>query len=213
MIINKTSNLYPNQTRSVSTTSPYAASTPKSSSNSDTLNISHAAYAALAADENQTTPDNIESRLAKIKEKDALSRTSADWDYLFANDKQLAEITAKANKNPYSLSAAEVDYEQKARGFVNTMGNLSSQEKALYDKAVASGDTQAAAGISQIAFIRTMGNIAGGADGTTYDPSNMPITADNIQKYFSQSIVDPSGKTQSQFQALIQYLNKHPVTS
>ena len=100
---------------------------------------------------------------------------------------------------------------QKAVGFVNTMANLSPAEKALYDKAVASGNTEAAAGISQIALVRMMGHTAGGANGTTYDPLNTEITAANIEKYFSHSIVDPTGKAQSQFQALIQYLQNNQV--
>ena len=122
---------------------------------------------------------------------------------------KLAEITAQG-KSPDKLTAEELDYMQKAGGFVNTMANLSPAEKALYDKAVASGNTEAAAGISQIAFVRTMGHTAGGAGGSTYDPLNTEITAANIEKYFSHSIIDPSGKAQSQFQALIQYLQDNP---
>jgi len=174
-----------------------------------TVTISPAARAALAAASvgaDSGSANSVEARLAEIKTRDAMSRTQEDWDYLFANDKKLAEITAKANQNSASLTSSEIDYEQKARGFVNTMANLSPAEKALYDKAVVSGNAQAAAGISQIAFIRTMGHTAGGADGTTYDPINTKITAENIVKYFSHSIVDPSGKAQAQFQALIAYL-------
>jgi hypothetical protein len=94
------------------------------------------------------------------------------------------------------------------------MASLSPAEKALYDKVVASGNKDAAAGISQIAFIRTTsGHTAGGANGTTYDPMNTEITAANIERYFSHSIVDSTGKAQSQFQALIQYLQNNPATS
>ena len=56
-----------------------------------------------------------------------------------------------------------------------------------------------------------MGNTAGGANGTTYDPLNTEITAANIEKFFSHSIVDPTGKAQSQFYALIQFLQDNPV--
>jgi hypothetical protein len=176
---------------------------------SDTVSISQVARNTLAT-ANAAQAHSVETRLAEIKAKDGLmGRTQEEWDFLFANDKKLAEITEKRRQNPNSLTAAEIDYDQKARGAVNTMANLSPAEKTLYDKAVAGGDTQAAAGISQIAFIRTMGHTAGGANGTTYDPLNTEITAANIERYFSHSIVDPSGKAQEQFQALMQFLQKN----
>lgn len=143
-----------------------------------------------------------------------MTRTAADMDYLWANDSGLAALQTKWKANPnYSPTAAEIDHEQKAIGFVNTMALLSPAEKALYDKAVASGNPEAAAGISQIAFVRTMGHTAGGAEGTTYDPINTAITAANVEQYFRHSIVDPSGKSQTQFQALIQYLQSNPAVS
>ena len=184
----------------------------------DTVSISKAAREALAASNVSSSSSSaaanadksVEARLAAIKAKGPVNRTREDQDYLFANDKRLAEITAQG-KSPDKLTAEDLDYVQKAVGFVNTMANLSPAEKALYDKAVASGNTEAAAGISQIAFVRTMGHTAGGANGTTYDPLNTEITAANIEKYFSHSIVDPTGKAQSQFQALIQYLQDNPA--
>ena len=155
---------------------------------------------------------SVDAKLAEIKSKDAVSRTASDTEYLRANDKKFAEIAAKG-KSPDQLTSSELDYMQKAGGFVNTMANLSPAEKDLYDKAIASGNKDAAAGISQIAFIRTMGHTAGGANGTSYDPINTEITAANIGRYFSHSIVDPSGKAQSQFQALIQFLGSNQTTS
>lgn len=100
---------------------------------------------------------------------------------------------------------------QKATGMVNTFANLSPKEKALYDKAVASGNKEAAAGISQIAFIRMMGHTAGGANETTYDPLNTEIAAANIEQYFRHTIIDSTGQAQSHFQALIQYLQNNPA--
>lgn len=175
----------------------------------DSVDISKGAWEAFAASNASPsssaahTDKSIEARLAEIKAKDVMSRTQEDQDYLFANDKRLAEITGKPHDK---LTADEIDYMQKAGGFVNTMANLSPAEKALYDKAVASGDTAAAAGIGQVAFIRTMGHTAGGAGGTTYDPIGTEINAANIGKFFIHSIVDSSGKAQSNFQALIQFL-------
>lgn len=217
MIVQSTSALF-SAAEIARSLSPRQTPTTSPANIADTVSISKAAREALAASNAPSlspsaaanVDKSVEARLAAIKAKDAVSRTQEDQDYLFANDKKLAEITAQG-KSPDKLTAEELDYMQKAGGFVNTMANLSPAEKALYDKAVASGNTEAAAGISQIAFIRTMGHTAGGADGSTYDPLNTEITAANIEKYFSYSIIDPTGKAQSQFQALIQYLQNNPA--
>jgi hypothetical protein len=197
-----------------------AAQAIKTAKNSDTVTISKAAQAAFAATQNSASSANssaansVDARLAEIKAKDMITKTAEDMDYLWANDSGLAALRAKMQANPnYNPTAAELDHEQKAIGFVNTMANLSPAEKDLYDKAIASGNKDAAAGISQIAFIRMMGHTAGGPNGATYDPINTEITAANIERYFSHSIVDSSGKAQAQFQALIQYLQSNPASS
>jgi hypothetical protein len=197
--------------------SPAARQTPTATpaNISDNVRISQAARDALASSNasssSATNSDkSVEARLATIKAKDGLSRTQEEQDYVRANDKRLAEITAQG-KPPEKLTADELDYVQKAAGFVNTFANLSPAEKALYDKAGASGNTEAAEGISMIALIRQGGKMAGGANGTTYNSHATEITAANIEKYFSHSIVDPTGKAQSQFQALIQFLQDNPV--
>lgn len=173
----------------------------------DTVRISQAAREALAA---ANSNPSVAARLAEIRAKGPVNRSQDDKNFLFANDKRLAEITAQG-KPAEKLTAEELDYVQKANGFVNTLANLSSAEKALYDEAVASGNADAAAGIAQIALIR-MGEIAGGANGTTYDPRNTEITAANIEKYFSNSIVDSSGNAASKFQALIRFLQNNSAT-
>lgn len=177
----------------------------------ESVTISQAARDALAL----SSANLVDARLTEIKSKDALSRTQEETDYVLAHDTRFAAIRDKMKENhgPDSLTAEELDYAQKAGGLVNTMANLSPAEKTLYNKMVASGNTAAAAGLSQIALIRMMGHTAGGANGTTYDPINTEITAANIEKYFSHSIIDPSGKAQSQFQALIQYLQSNPATA
>ena len=197
-----------------------AAQATQMAKDSNTVTISKAAQAALAATQSRASSANssatasVDARLAEIQRKDMITRTAEDMDYLWANDPGLAALHTKMQANPnYSPTAAEIDHEQKAIGFVNTMSNLSPAEKDLYDKAVASGNKDAAAGIGQIAFIRTLGHTAGGAPGTTYDPINTAITSENIRNYFSYSIVDPSGKAQSQFQALIQFLQGNPTAS
>lgn len=179
----------------------------------DTVRISQAAREALAAASSSVATNSdksVEVRLAEIRARGAVNRSQKDQDFLFANDKRLAEITAQG-KSPEQLTADELDYVQQATGLVNTFANLSSAEKALYDKAVASGNTEAAAGIAQIALIRMGGDMAGGANGTTYNPLKTEITVANIEKYFSHGIVDPTGEAQSRFQALIQFLQDNPV--
>lgn len=193
--------------------SPRQTATTSPGNTADTVSISKAAQEALAASaasDAENVDKSVEARLAEIRARGPVNRSQEDHDFLFANDKKLAEITAQGKPSD-KLTAEELDYMQKAVGFVNTMANLSPAEKALYDKAVASGNTEAAAGISQIAFIRTMGHTAGGAEGTTYDPLNTEITPANVEKYFSYSIIDPTGNAQSRFRALIQYLLDNPA--
>ena len=172
----------------------------------DPVHISSAARAALAAEGDAS----VDAKLASIRARGPINRSEADQTYLFTHDKRLADITAQG-KPPEKLTADELDYMQKATGLVNTMANLSPAEKALYDKAVASGNTAAAAGISQIALVRMMGHTAGGAGGATYDPLNTAITAANVERYFSHSIVDPTGQAKAGFQALIAFLNAERV--
>ncbi len=172
----------------------------------DPVHISSAARAALAAEGDAS----VDAKLASIRARGPINRSEADQAYLFTHDKRLAEIAAQG-KPPEKLTADELDYMQKATGMVNTMANLSPAEKALYDKAVASGNTAAAAGISQIALVRMMGHTAGGAGGATYDPLNTAITAANVERYFSHSIVDPTGQAKAGFQALIAFLNAERV--
>lgn len=174
------------------------ATTSADTPDSELPEISQAARDALA----------VEARLADIKAKGPVNRSPEDQDFLVTNDQRLASILAKSNKGG-QLMADEVDYMQKASGFVNTFANLNTEEKALYDEAVASGNKAAAAAISRIALNR-MGDMAGGANGTTYDPKAMQITPANIEQYFRHSFVDPTGRTQADFQALIQFLQNRP---
>ena len=177
----------------------------------ESVRISQAARDAFAASSSSATANkdrSIEARLAEIRASGPVNRSQEDHDFLFANDKRLAEISAKSYN---SRTADDIDYMQKATGLVNTFAHLSSAEKALYDKAVASGNTEAADGIAQIALIRQGGEMAGGANGTTYNSRTTEITAANIEKFFSHSIVDPTGNAMSKFQALIQFLQANPV--
>jgi len=172
----------PAAARSPTTRQYLTESTPNTTG---TVRISQAARDAFAASSPSTIPHNDKSI-----------------------DTRLAEIAAK----PYtSRTADEIDYMQKATGLVNTFAHLSSTEKAIHDKAVASGNTAAAEGIAQIALIRQGGEMAGGANGTTYNPRTTDITVANIEKYFSHGIVDPTGNAASKFRALIQFLQANSV--
>lgn len=179
----------------------------------NTVTISQAAREALASSEGSATPP-IDAKLEEIKaKKGPMDRTPEEMDYLITHDTKLAAIYEKMNSGA-ALTSSEIDYQQKTIGFVNTMASLSPAEKQMYDDMVVSGNSAAAAGISQIAFIRaTMGHLAGGADGTTYDPINTEITAANVVKYFMNTIVDKTGKSEAQFQALVQYLENRPSHS
>lgn len=128
-------------------------------------------------------------------------------------DEAHAAALAAQSKSPEQLTASELDRMQKAGGFVNTMAYLSPAEKALYDQAVASGNTEAAAGLAQIALIRTGGHTAGRADGTTYDPQETAISATNVDRYFRHSIIDSSGHAERNFQALIRFLHSSQATA
>lgn len=194
------------------TTSLRQTPAASSANTADTVRISQAARDALAASASSASTNEdsaVQARLAEIRAQGPINRSQEDQAYLFANDERLAAIAAQG-KSPDELSADDLDYMQKATGLVNTMANLSPAEKALYDKAVASGNKAAAAGIGQIALTRMMGHTAGGANGATYDPLDTAITAANIEKYFSHSIVDPSGNAASNFQALIRFLHDNP---
>ena len=100
----------------------------------DRVSISDAAK-ALAGSSQST---EIQQRIDAIKAKPGVERTQADFEYLSANDKRFAELQEKMKASGTSgfdsLTADEVDYMQKAGGFVNTMAELSPKEKALYGR-------------------------------------------------------------------------------
>lgn len=174
----------------------------------DRVSISDAARQALAAAGQDGNA--VEARLAEIRARGPVNRSEEDQAFLLANDQRLAEIAAK----PYDArSADEIDYLQQAVGFVNTFAYLSPAEKALYDQAVASGNSEAAEGISQVALIRAGGEMAGGAGGTTYNPRHTALTAANVEQYFIHSIVDETGQAQSRFHALARFLQSNQQLS
>ncbi|MFV5214779.1 hypothetical protein ACLIIZ_13740 [Azonexus caeni] len=177
----------------------------------DKLSISSAARALLAG-ESSANDAGIEARLKQIKSKPAAERSAADTEYLLANDKRLAEIRAK---DPQTLTADEVDYQQKAGGFVNTMTNLSSAEKALYDEMVAAGNYAAVEGMNLIALARQGmdGQQVTLPDGSSFDPTTTEITPENIRKLFTAMFVDSDGSSAKRLAALAGYLEQRSASA
>jgi hypothetical protein len=182
----------------------------------DRVSISDAAKALLSS---STQDAEVQQRIAAIKAKPGVERTAADFEYLSANDKHFAElqdkIKANGNNGFDTLTADEVDYMQKAGGFVNTMAELSPKEKALYDELVASGNFEAAHGLALVGMSRVGmgGQQVTLPNGKIFDPANTEVTAANIQYLFKQMFVDPSGNTDKQFDALASYLDKREAAN
>jgi hypothetical protein len=153
-----------------------------------------------------TSDEAIQARLAAIKTKPAVERSSADSEFLFKHDSRLAEITAKGTQ---LQTAEDVDYMQKAGGFVNTMANLSPSEKQLYNDLVAKGDTDAVQGMNLIAMSRMMGGSEVTLDdGQTFDPAQTAITPENIRQLFSKMFAGSDAQTDRAFSALARALDQ-----
>lgn len=153
----------------------------------------------------------IQIRLDSIKSKPVIERTSEEIAFVNDNDKHLAKIR---DKDPQTLTAEELDYQQKAGGFVNTMATLSASEKALYNELVAKGDYEAAAGMNLIALARTgmEGQEVQLPNGQSFDPTNTEITASNIRNFFQYMFVDQSGEMNKRFEALASYLENRALS-
>ncbi len=154
--------------------------------------------------------DAVATRLKDIKAKPATQRTSEEFEFVHKNDKKLAEIIAK---NPDAQTADEIDYMQKASGFVNTMATLSPQEKKLYDELVAKGETEAMRGMSLIAMSRTVSGDVSLGNGVTFNPSNTEISADNVRNLFSKLFANEDGQNSTSFGALAEYLDRSKHSS
>lgn len=180
----------------------------------ETVSISDAAKSLMA---NANAHDaGIEKTIDAIKAKPGAERTTADTEYLSKNDKRFAELQEKIKTRGFdSLAADEVDYMQKAGGFVNTMAELSPKEKDLYNELVSSGNQEAAHGLMLVAMSRIgmSGEAVTLPNGKTFDPTKTEVTAANIRDLFKYMFVAPSGNTDRQFDALASYLdNLEPQT-
>lgn len=115
---------------------------------------------------------------------------------------------AKAAADADGLQTAEdLDRMQKAGGLVNTMANLSPDEKKLYNELVAQGNTEAVRGMNLLALSRMGGGEVTLPDGTSFDPAKTAITPENIRKLFSQMFVSNDGQDARSFEALASYLD------
>ncbi len=166
------------------------------------VTISDAAKTLSAAGGSTGGGDGMQARLDAIKAKPIVQRTAEEAAFVQTHDERLAGILAQIKSNGPGgadrLSADDLSYMQKASGFVNTMGNLSSKEKALYDEAVARGDQGAAQGLRMIALGREgmQGKSVTLADGRTFDPINTELTGNSVRtmyKYlFAGNDFDPA---------------------
>lgn len=194
------------------TTAVQRQSLPSPSANyAEKVSISDAAKAMMANSQASATAQDIQNRIDAIKARPAVERTPADRDYLVEHDQRMVEIEDKIKANGWeSLNADEVDYMQKAGGFVNTMAELSPKERALYDELVAAGNHEAAEGLMLVAMARVgmHGQQVTLPDGSSFDPGSTEVTAGNIRNLFKFMFVDPSGKTDRQFEALASYLDQ-----
>jgi hypothetical protein len=155
---------------------------------------------ALAASDSQ----DIQKRLDAIKAKPAVERTPEESDFVVKNDSRMAQIAAK---NQNTLTADDVDYMQKAGGFVNTMSNLSPSEKNLYDELAAQGNTEAVRGMNLIALSRMGSGDVTLPNGKTFDPRKTEITSETIRTLFSKMFVSSDGQDARNFEALASYLD------
>ncbi len=179
------------------------------SNSTDSVSISNAAkmLAENEIDGSKPTSPEIQKQLDTIKDKSALERTNADMEFLQKYDIKWSEISAKTDS---IRTADEVDYMQKAGGFVNTMAYLSPKERLLYDELVSNGNTEALRGMSLIAMSRvgnenTQITLSGGK---SFNPNSTEITSENIRNLFKIMFVDSSGDSDRSFDALASYLDQ-----
>lgn len=180
------------------------------------VSISDAARVMLGGSQGSTQEAAIQQRIDAIKAKPAVERVPADFDYLLKNDTRFAEIQEKMKVSGNdSLTADEVDYLQKAGGFVNTMAELSPGERALYDELVAKGNSEAAHGLLLVGMSRIGmgGQQVTLPNGQSFDPTKTEVTAANIRNLFKFMFVDGSGSTDRQFDALAAYLDKREASA
>lgn len=104
----------------------------------------------------------------------------------------------------------ELDKIQKSGGFVNTMAELSSKEKALYDELISNGELEAAHGLLLIGMSRIgmSGQQIELPNGKVFDPINTEVTAKNVRNLFKYAFISNDGHTDHLFDALALALDR-----
>ena len=206
---NNISAAHPCASRDVARRATLPSSTPV---DGDKVTISEAAQTLKAADDSTGGSDRVQARLDAIKAKPVVQRTAEETAFVQTHDDRLADILARIKRDgpggSERLSADDLSYMQKASGFVNTMGNLSSKEKALYDEAVASGNQGAAQGLRMIALAREgmQGQTVTLPDGTTFDPINTELTGRSVRDMYRHMF--PGSDFDPAFNALGAFLDQ-----
>ena len=181
----------------------------------DPVSISEEAR-QLSASGAQANDREVQDRLAAIKAKPAVQRTQADRDFLNRNDTRLKDIQARlaaSGQGPESLKADDLEYMQVASGMVNTMGNLTQQERQLYDQLVSSGNQEAAQGLRMVALARVgqQGSV------TLPDGRNLDLRAElssySVRNLYSQMFADSDGSIGRAFNALAQALDQRSTAA
>lgn len=205
MTINNSANTYSTYITTKQPLSQESSDTTfsESKNTADIVTISDEAKAVAREQE-------IKTRLDGIKIKPVVERTREEIEFVNSNDKRLSQINSK---DPQTLTAEELDYQQKAGGFVNTMATLTSSEKALYNELIAKGNYEAAAGMNLIALSRTgmEGQEVKLPNGQSFNPMNTEITAENIRNFFQYMFVDSTGEMNRRLEALATYLEQSPT--
>ncbi len=190
---------------------------PASAANlAERVSISEAAKAMSGRSQALTTDAAIQNRIDTIKTTPNVERTQADFDFLAKYDTRYVEIQEKLKTSGNnSLTSDEVDYLQKAGGFVNTMAELTPGERALYDELVAQGNSEAANGLMLVGMSRIgmSGQQVTLPNGRSFDPTATEVTAANIRNLFKFMFVDATGNTDRQFDALASYLDKREAAA
>lgn len=104
----------------------------------------------------------------------------------------------------------ELDQIQKSGGFVNTIAELSSKEKTLYDELISKGESEAAQGLLLIGMSRIgmKGQQIHLPNGDIFDPTNTEVTAKNVRNLYKYAFFSNDGHTDRVFDALALALDR-----
>lgn len=201
------SNISSMQQQTVSLTDVNSTDNLSSSPFFDKVTISDAAKAMMADSQAAVDAQEIQKQLDAIKAKPAVERSPNEVDFVSKNDKHFTEL---AKKGYDSLKSDEVDYMQKAGGFVNTMSMLSPKEKGLYDELIGQNNNEAAGALLLVGMSRIgmEGQQVTLPNGLIFDPTKTDVTAENIRNLFKHMFAGDSSNTDRTFDALASYLDR-----